>query len=168
MYLLVFISQPDFSSNQCVGMFVVTGLLLEKLVILYLPVTKLQQGSKYKEFPCVSQIKISFFRACLVWESFILLIELSIKGTLDRHMGTCSWWPLSKEFWDISSKRNSETRQMYLFLEVVSPLKTEHSVFSIALHLWAGSLSLCVKAGMVRRANVELMSTVSIKSYTFR
>lgn len=66
MYLLFFISRPDFSSNQCAGMFVVTGLLLENFVILYLPVIKLQQGNKYKEFPCVLQIKISFFRACLV------------------------------------------------------------------------------------------------------
>jgi len=61
MYLLFFISQPDFSSNQCAGVFVVTGLQLEKLVILYLPVTKLQQGNKYKEFPCLLQRKILFF-----------------------------------------------------------------------------------------------------------
>lgn len=60
-------------------MFVGTGLVLEKLVILYLPVNKLQQGSKYMEFPCVSQISI-FLEPVKFEESLIFLLKLSTRA----------------------------------------------------------------------------------------
>lgn len=76
-------------------MFVVTGLVLEKLVILYLPVNELQQGNKYMEFPCVFQISI-FLGPVKFEESLILLLKLSTEGTLVWEHGSC--WPWPKKF----------------------------------------------------------------------
>lgn len=41
-------------------------------------------------------------------------------------------------------------------------------MFSIILHLWARVLPLSAIAAVVRLANAELMSSVSIKSHMFR
>lgn len=77
-------------------MFVVTGLVLEKLVILYLPVNELQQGNKYMEFPWVLQISI-FLGPVKFEESLILLLKLSTEGTLVWERGPAGHGPKSFE-----------------------------------------------------------------------
>jgi len=66
------------------------------------------------------------------------------------------------------SEGNSEVRQVFLFWRFYPCCKLRGPVFSIVLLLWAHVIPPSAIAAVVRLANAELMSSVSIKSHMFR
>lgn len=112
-------------------MFVGTGLVLEKLVILYLPVNKLQQGSKYMEFPCVSQISI-FLGSVKLEESLIFLLKLSTEGTLVWEHGPAGHGPKSFETQHQDEILKSG-KYIIFWMFYPPPPKAEGSMLSVAL-----------------------------------